>query len=279
MRSIQERCLTQKFTSQVPSTLQLEYYASDLDDGADIEIDRIDPYPTEIPNLGTTVYFSYAGLPEQVDAVTGKVVFESENQQPVNGGMVLYDTFYALKGWTGNAPGSSLYSLQKASNLEPADWDEPEVAQRSGGAIGPLAFDLGEQWFLGAARAGLYLFEGGQPGKIMQEIYQVWDAINWNYGYKIWVRVDLVHRRIFVGVPLPTPNFWLPNAPENANPTSPNVILMCNYQGLDSGSALKESAADAYDHVWNAELHRHAPQVVHLADSLALRKSRAGADR
>lgn len=223
----------------IPPGLTLSVYAIDTAAEADVEIDRIDIYPTNIPILGTTVYASYAGLPEQVDAITGKVVFESENQQPVNGAMVLYDTLYALKGWTGNAPGSSLYSLQASANLEPAQWNEPEVAQRSGGAIGPLAFDLGEQWFVGASRQGLYLFVGGQPGKINQEIYQVWDAINWQYGYKIWVKVDLVHRRIFVGVPMATPNFWLPDAPVNANPTSPNIILMCNYQGLDTGEMIK----------------------------------------
>jgi hypothetical protein len=176
-----------------------------------------------------------------VDAVTGKVEFTSENQQPANGAMVMYDTLYALKGWGGDVPGSSLYSLQASANLEPAQWQEPEVSQRSGGAIGPLAFDLAEQWFLGASRAGLYLFVGGQPGKIMQEIYQVWDAINWKYGNTIWVKVDTINRKIYCGVPLPTPNFWLPNAPVNANPTSPNVILMCNYQGIDSGEQLRAS--------------------------------------
>jgi hypothetical protein len=223
----------------VPTDLTLNVYASNIGPGADVEIDRIDPFPTDIPILTTTVYGSYAGLPEQVDAVTGKVVFTSENQQPVNGAMVLYDTFYGLKGWGGTTPGSSLYSLQKQSNLEPAQWDEPEVAQRSGGACGPLAFDLGEQWFVGAARSGLYLFVGGQPGKIMQEIYQVWDAINWKASETIWVKVDITQRRLYVGVPMATPNFWLPNAPVNANPTSPNVILMCNYQGIDSGDQLK----------------------------------------
>lgn len=223
----------------VPPGLTLNVYASVIGVNADVEIDRIDIYPTNIPVLSTTEFWSYAGLPEQVDAVTGKVVYESENQMPVNGSITLYDTHYAVKGWTGNAPGSSLYSLQASANLEPAQWEEPEVSQRSGGAIGPLSFDGGEQWFLAAARAGLYLFVGGQPGKIMQEIYQVWDAINWKYGYTIWVKVDITHRKIYVGVPLPTPNFWLPNAPVNANPTSPNVILMCNYQGLDSGEMLR----------------------------------------
>lgn len=224
----------------VPAGATLEVYALGLGVGADVLLDRFDIFPTAIPVLTTTVFGSYAGLPEQIDAVTGAVGFSSENQQPVNGAMVLYDTLYGLKAWAGKAPGSSLYSLQGVSDLEPAQWNEPEVAQRSGGAIGPLAFDLGEQWFLGASRNGLYLFVGGQPGKITQEIYQVWDAINWSAAQTIWVKVDLDARRIYVGVPMTTPNFWLPNAPVNANPATPNVILMCDFKGLDSGEELRQ---------------------------------------
>jgi hypothetical protein len=228
--AIYEGTLLLNELATVPSALMIVVQATNIGAGADLAIDRIDPIPTAIPILTTTVYFSYGGLFEQVDSVTGAVVFSSENQQPVNGGMVLYDTFYGLKGWGGNAPGSSLYSLQASSNLEPAQWQEPEVAQKSGGAIGPLAFDLGEQWFIGASRQGLYLFEGGQPGKIMHEIYQVWDAINWEAGNSIWVKVDIVHRKIFVGVPLPTPNFWLPNAPASAAPTVIQSVQV-NYVG------------------------------------------------
>lgn len=224
----------------VPAGLQLQVSATELVVGADVEIDRIEPFPTAIPILATTVYGSYAGLPEQVDGVTGQVKFESENQQPVNGAMVMYDTLYAFKGWGGTAPGSSMYSLQQSANLEPAQWNEPEVAQKTG-ACGILAYDFGEQWLVMANRTGLYLFEGGQPGKIMQEIFQVWDAINWKAAKSIWVLNDSTRRRLFVGVPLPTPNFWLPNAPENAAPTVPNVVLMCNYQGLDSGQQIKSS--------------------------------------
>jgi hypothetical protein len=199
--------------AKVPSTVQLRVYAQNLPAGGDVEIDRIDIFPTAIPVLSTTVYGSYAGLPEQVDGSTGQVEFISENQQPVNGSMVMYDTFYALKGWTGNAPGSSMYSLQASANLEPAQWDEPEVAQRLGGACGPLAFDLGEQWYVGATRSGLYVFVGGQPGRINMEIYQVWDAIAWSESAGIWVLNDEIHRRLLAGVPMQTPNFWLPNAP------------------------------------------------------------------
>ncbi len=226
--------LTAKFAT-VPPLLMLNMEASELGAGADVEIDRIEIYPTAIPILTTTVYGSYAGLPEQVDAITGQVGVSSENQQPVNGAVVMYDTLYFLKG---SLDGSSMYSLQASANLEPAQWDEPEVAQKAG-SIGILAYDFGEQWIVEANRNGVYLFEGGQPGKITQEIYQIWESINWPYGHKIWVHNDVRRRRLFIGIPMATPNFWLPNAPSNVDPTSPNVILMCNYQGLDSGQMLK----------------------------------------
>lgn len=222
----------------VPANLVLTIEATGLANEADLEIDRIDVFPTAIPVLTTTEYWSYAGLPEQVDAVTGQVIYASENQQPVNGAVVMYDTHYALKGWAGTAPGASLYSLQSSANLEPAQWQEPEVAQKSG-AIGVLAYDFGEQWIVMANRNGLFLFEGGQPGKINHEIIQVWDAINWKAAKSIWVRNNVAQRKLLVGVPMATPNFWLPNAPVNDNPQTPNVILCLNYQGIDSGSELK----------------------------------------
>lgn len=219
----------------VPTNLQLTVYGANFASGADCEIDRIEIFPTEIPILTTSVFGSYANEPEAVDAVTGQVKFISENQQPVNGAVVMYDTFYGLKD-------SSMYSLRSQPNLEPAQWDEPEVAQRAG-ASGILAYDFGEQWIVSACRNGLYLYEGGQPGRIMPEIYQVWNAINWNAKHAIWVKNDVPNSRLFIGIPLPTPNFWLPNAPVNANPTTPNVILMCNYLGVTSGEGIKGESA------------------------------------
>lgn len=227
--------------ASIPANAVLQVYASGIGAAADVEIDRMDIFETDIPVLWNTVFASYAGLPTMVDAVTGEVVYSSENQQPVQAATVLYDTLYAMKGWAGTAPGSSLYSLQESSGMEPADWNEPEVSQRSGGAIGPFAWAAGEQWLLAASRTGVYLFVGGQPGKIMQEVQQIWDAVNWNAGASLWMDVDLKARRILIGLPLPTPNFWLPDAPVNAAPTSPNVVLMCNFQGLDSGEALRGS--------------------------------------
>ena len=233
MSTFETQFLVTEFKT-VPVGLMLNVGVQNSAAGADIEVDRIEIFPTAIPVLATTVFGSYAGLSEQVDGVTGEVKFESENQQPVNGGIVLYDTFYGLKQ-------GSMYSLQATNGLEPADWDEPEVAQKVGTAS-TRSFVSGEQWFVTACRNGLYLYQGGQPGKIMQEIYQVWEAINWGAAASIWVQNDVVGRRLFIGVPLPTPNYWLPDAATNAAPTTPNVILMLNYQGIDSGDDLKVMA-------------------------------------
>jgi hypothetical protein len=38
-----------------------------------------------------------------------------------------------------------------------------------------------------------------------------------------------------------TPNFWLPNAPSNPSPLSPNIIIMCNFTGCPTAEELVES--------------------------------------
>jgi hypothetical protein len=79
----------------------------------------------------------------------------------------------------------------------------------------------------------------------------VWEAINWDAGNTIVLRNDIVNRRIYCAVPLPTGTSpsgvattsvqWLPYAPYNPAPTSPNVILMLNYQALNSFEELVDS--------------------------------------
>ena len=72
-----------------------------------------------------------------------------------------------------------------------------------------------------AHRTGLYIFGGGEPVKISEEIQPTWNQINWQYGHTLWVTVDTKERRIFVGVPL-------------GAATSPNTVLMLDYRDLDT---------------------------------------------
>ena len=86
--------------------------------------------------------------------------------------------------------------------------------------------DVGEDWAVIAGRSGMYLFDGGEPIKISQEIQPLWDTINWAAAQTLWVRVDTRNRRILCGVPTGTA-------------TSPNLVLMLDYRSLNSAGEIE----------------------------------------
>ena len=231
--------LNSEFTSSVPSTLVIRVYLANAAPGADCEIDRIEVFPTQTPFLKSQVYGSYPGQPEAIDASsTGGIIdTASENAQPCMGAFVMRDLLFILKT-------NSMYSTQDNPNSEPGGWGLHEVSNKVG-AVGINSYDVGEEWALMACRAGIFGFNGGQPTKISQEMWNLWEQINWNAGNTIVLRNDIVNKRMYCAIPLPTgvnpatgipankyTNVWLPNAPYNPTPTTPNVMLMLNYQGL-----------------------------------------------
>ena len=225
--------------SVVPTGLLFRLYLANSAPMADCEIDRIEVFDTKNPFLKAQVYGSYPAQPEAIDASsTGGVIdTTSENAQACMGGFVMHDLLYLLK--TG-----SWYSTQDNPNSEPGGWGLHEVSNRVG-TIGINSYDTGEEWCITACRSGIYGFDGGQPTKISQELWNLWEQINWNAGNTIVLRNDVVSKRLYVAIPLPTgvnpatglpankyTNVWLPNAPYNPAPVTPNVMLMLNYQGL-----------------------------------------------
>ena len=237
--------------AQVPADLTYRIYGTNMANEADYEIDRSEVFTTRQPVNETDILVSYVGDPEGVDGDTGNIQTDSENTQPCNGAVVMYDLLYLLKD-------RSLYYTQDSSGDEPSQWGVHEVSNKAG-ACGVNAYDSGEEWILMANRNGIYLFTGGEPRKISQEIQQVWDAINWEAGKSIWVRNDVSSRKFYVGVPLPTPNFWLPDAPVNTAPAFPNVVLMCSYEVAGSGPEITDAGplhATFYGDVLAEELKR-----------------------
>jgi hypothetical protein len=237
--------------AQVPSDIVLRSYGTNMAVAADYEIDRIEVFTTRQPVNNTLLLASYVGDPEGVDGDSGALDTNSENTQPCYGAVVMYDLLYLLKD-------RSLYYTQDSSGDEPSQWGVHEVSNKAG-ACGVNAYDSGEEWISMANRNGAYVFTGGEPKKISQEIQQIWDAINWDAGQSIWHRNDVAGRKLYYGIPLPTPNFWLPDAPENAAPTYPNVVLMCSYEGQDSGSDVTDAAPvrdTFYGDLLAEELHR-----------------------
>jgi len=223
----------------VPSTLQIAVGVSELAPGAGLEIDRIEIYPTDNPVLTTTILTSYASKFESVDQNTGTLGVGTENPQPAVGAFELLEQLYIEKI-------SSLQITQDSPNYEPNEWQVRQTSDRAG-SVGPNAFDEGEEFCLSVSRNGLYYFDGGKPMPVSRELQStgaglnLWSQVNWAAGRTIWIRNDLENRRVYIGLPLITPNFWLPNAAAST-PTSPNVILMCNYTGCPTGEELAASS-------------------------------------
>lgn len=209
----------------IPSDLLLRVWASNLVAGGDIEIDSIQIYPTLAPQNRTGLTISYRNDWESFDGVTGGTDTAVLNSQPTTGAFEILNKLYVLKE-------SSMGYIEEVPNQEPSDWNPYREVSNLAGACGINAYDIGEEWAIMACQNGIYGFNGGAPVAIQLEIPDIWQAINWNAGQCIVVRNDTPNKRILIAVPMTTPNQWCPDFPSNILPTSPNVILMLNYDGI-----------------------------------------------
>lgn len=222
--------LTNEFTISVPPDLVIRLYATELPNNSTVTIDRFEVFDLSLPVLNTQMRASYFDNFEAFDGVTGNLGVGSQNQQPIFCAFELFDNLYVVKN-------KSLVSTTDNGVTEPSGWTIREVSNKCG-TQSINGVDLGEGWAIIAGQPGVYVFEGGQPVKISPEIDPVWKTISWAFGYTLWIRNDPDQRKFYIGVPIPTPNQWMPNFPANAAPTTPNVVLMCNYKELMTGGAL-----------------------------------------
>lgn len=236
----------------VPNDLVLRLYGTNILDGTTILVDREEPFPTEQPNLGTQITGSYKLNFEAFDQVTGVIDGRVQNQQPIVSAFVLFDTLYMVKS-------GSLISSGEVGGQEPANWNTPRVVSNSVGTTSIYGVttgidepNSGEEWAIIAGQPGAFIFNGGQPIKLTEEIQSLWNLINWKYGHTLWVKNDIVNRRILFGVPMKTQttspsgaivqNPWIPAGiiPDDANPTTPNIILELNYKQLNTANQLAD---------------------------------------
>jgi hypothetical protein len=254
MRLFTATLLTTPFAT-VPQDLKFRIYASNLPNNAAVTIDRVEVYPTEQPNLNNQIILSYANNFESFDRLTG-VIKPVDNPQPIKSCYELFETLYMVK--TG-----SMFSTNDNGTTEPVvaggGWVIKTISQSVGtnsiyGVTAALDQpDTGESWAIVAGRAGAYIYDGGEPTKLSEEIQKLWNTINWQFGHTIWILNDIIQRRILIGVPLKTyvfdpfgnivRNFWLPEGylPDDPAPVTPNVILELNYKQLNTAGALASS--------------------------------------
>jgi hypothetical protein len=197
----------------LPADMILRVYVSNfLPLNDTVTIDRIELFPTTQPVNSTLVRGSYALDPESFDQSTGYIIVGFENGFPVK------SMFNLLDGKLYLVTEKGLYATQDDGQNEPSSWAVP-IVSATVGTGSARGVGVGESWAIIAHRTGAYIFWGGEPVKISQEIQPDWDQINWDYDQTIYVVVDVLNKRIHIGAPL-------------GNSTVPNVEFVCDYSQL-----------------------------------------------
>jgi len=200
----------------IPGDLLLQIYADGTPTLNGIfYIDSIEIFPTAQPLNSSLVRGSRVEDPESYDGINGLLSVSENDGQAIRAAFKLRERLYFVKE-------HSIHVTQDDGTNEPALWSIAEVTRRVG-TPSVRGIGIGEDWVVVAHRTGLYIFSGGEPVKISQEIQPTWNKINWQYGHTLWVTVDTKERRILIGAPMGTA-------------TSPNQILMLDYRDLDSAA-------------------------------------------
>ncbi len=202
----------------IPGDLLLRVYADGMpNQNGQFYIDSVEIYPTAQPVNASLVRASRVEDAESYDGIDGLLSVAENNGQAIRAAFKLRERLYFVKE-------HSLHVTQDDGTNEPSLWSIAEVSRRVG-TPSVRGVGLGEDWVVIAHRSGLYIFSGGEPVKISQEIQPTWNQINWQYGHTLWVTVDTKERRILVGAPF-------------GSATSPNRVLMLDYRDLDSAELI-----------------------------------------
>jgi len=205
--------------STIPSDLVLRVYADGTpNQNGQFYIDCVEIFPTTQPVNASLVRASRVEDPESYDGLDGMLSVAENNGEAIRAAFKLRERLYFVKE-------HSLYVTQDDGTNEPALWSIAEVSRRVG-TPSVRGVGFGEDWVVIAHRTGLYLFAGGEPVKISQEIQPTWNQVNWQCAQTMWVTVDTKERRIYVGAPF-------------GSATSPNRVLMLDYHDLDTASDLE----------------------------------------
>lgn len=194
----------------LPSDLLLRIYVDGVPapSGESFLVDNIEIFPTNAAQNSSLVRASGTETPEAYDGVTGMMSIAENNGQGIRAAFVLRNNLYFVKE-------RSLYVTATDGVNEPALWAVEEASNQVG-TPSAHGVGIGEEWVVIAGRSGLYLFDGGTPVKLSQEIQPIWDAINWQAAHHLWVQIDTQHKRILIGVPM-------------GLAIQPNQILMLDY--------------------------------------------------
>lgn len=217
-----------------PIDLTLQIYADGTPNNNGVFlVDSIEIFAINAPFNYSTAWLSHAFNPESFDNTTSSIQVRPNDGQQLRAGFPIRNNYYLAKD-------HYLCYVTDDGQNEPASWAVNEVSATVGIA-GPNACDWTEEWAAFAERSGVYLCWGSDPAKITTEIAEdasltgkiAWSSINWAAGYTIWLRIDQVNRRIYIGAPV-------------NNSVTPNVVFVLDYRWLDTAQDIANSPMVTY---------------------------------
>lgn len=224
----------------IPADMVLRVYVTRNSGGGNFSIwlDSLEIFPQLVPNISSSVRASYFEDPESFSDVTGFLSIAEDNGQAIRAAFKLREKLYFVKE-------GSLHVTEDDGQNEPASWSIAEVSNKVG-TFSVHGVDVGEEWAVIAGRAGLYIFWGAEPSKISQEIQPTWNTINWSQAHHMWVKVDVLNKRILVGAP-------------TGESVRVNTIFYFDYRGLDT-------AQEIADH-WTVKYSSYSGKILTIGNS------------
>ena len=180
------------YTVTAQPSVGMTIYTDTVPNGKKVDVTRIEVYDVETKRGHSTLNISRAFDPESLDAVTGVVQVSPNNGEEIRNVFPLRGNLYICKE-------GSLYVTQD-SGQEPAFWNV-EIVSSTVGTPSVHGVGLGDGWAVIVSRDGLYMFDGGAPQKVSQEIQPTWDLFDWTKGERMFCAVNTSDRHVIVGGP------------------------------------------------------------------------------
>lgn len=174
------------------NSVAMSIYGENLPNLSVVDIARIEVYDTEAKRGFSSLDISRTFDPESFDIVNGRVDISPNDGEEIRDVFALRGNLYVCKE-------KSLYVTQD-NGQEPAFWNV-EIVSSTVGTPSVHGVGVGDGWAVIVSRDGLYMFDGGAPQKVSQEIQPTWDLFDWTKGERMFCTVDTQRQLIFVAGP------------------------------------------------------------------------------
>jgi hypothetical protein len=192
-----------------------------------VTIDHIQIWPTNQQFEASVLRVSNPFDPETFDGLNGLVQISKDDGQRITAAVQLRSFYYVFKE-------RSMHVTIDDGINPPALWLTRQI-DSTVGVPSPNAVVSTESMVAIASRNGAYIFMGGRPIKVSQEIQTTWETIDWSRSTSIHVMIDPQKKRVFFYVPItganPTFNLSAAAGAVSGNTTYTGVFPTGIYPG------------------------------------------------